>query len=126
MRFAVVAAVLVFLALLVCCVGGPLPACSWPASLDEDAGGACSAGRVLVKCVDKLGDLSVCFTDGDTACPGVDPGANCTTPCNPDEYAVMCLVGGAPPGVPTMSLPSSCRAVVDISMEVGGCCPCGG
>jgi hypothetical protein len=94
---------------------GALPACTWPASLDDAAPPQCSAARAYVACQD--GDL--CMSNDPTTCPGV-PGASCTDMCNANEYAVGCVGPLAPP------LPAECRGV--FSGNGGGavgCCPCG-
>jgi hypothetical protein len=88
-----------------------LPACHWPASLDDAGPGACGVGRAYVKCTypsgvsceagggaSSPGGLTMlCLSDDPTSCAGcvsIAGAATCTDMCAPDEYAVSC---GGPP-----------------------------
>ncbi len=101
---------------------GALPACTWPASLDDAAPRQCSAARAYVAC-QYPGGGSDCMSNDPTACPGA-PGASCTDLCAADEYAVGC--GGVGPA-PSPPIPAGCRSLPSgPGGGTVGCCPCGG
>ncbi len=98
-----------------------LPACSWPASLDDAAPRQCSAARAYVACNLTSGVSEDCMSDDPTTCPDASA-ASCTDLCHADEYAVGC--GGVGPE-PSPPLPSGCRSLpAGPGGGVLGCCPC--
>jgi hypothetical protein len=102
---------------------GALPACTWPASLDDAAPRPCSAARAYVTCQYPGGAGSDCMSNDPTTCPGA-PGASCTDLCHADEYAVGC--GGIGPA-PSPPIPAGCRSLPSgPGGGTTGCCPCGG
>jgi hypothetical protein len=109
-----------------------IPACHWPASLDDAGPGACHASRALISCDGPSGGCE-CASDDVMACPadtacGLSNGyTTCQDECAAGEYAVAC---GGPPrldaGFVDQQPPSGCRAGLP---DPGGvtlyCCPCG-
>jgi hypothetical protein len=109
----------------------PLPACSWPASVDAPDGATlsgCSAGRLLLVCKGSSSGVEVCLSSDPTQCPDSASVAadypTCTEQCADDEYAVGCGATDAP-------TPVGCHALttLDASLPVGfptgfACCPC--
>lgn len=102
---------------------GALPACTWPASLDDAAPRQCSAARAYVACEFTGGGGGTdCMSNDSITCPGAS-GASCTDLCNAKEYAVGC--GGVGPA-PSPPLPAGCRGLPSgPGGGVSGCCPCG-
>jgi hypothetical protein len=108
-----------------------LPACTWPASLDQaDATkGECRAARSLLSCRLTAGATALCLSDDPNdvkRCPDNDVAAQtvaCDSLCAQGEYAVAC--GKAGPST-TPSPPPGCK---DSRVTPGGvvysCCPCG-
>jgi hypothetical protein len=102
---------------------GALPACSWPASLN-DSRTTCSASRAQVSCTYPNGSGCGCTTSGAIECAGCGPnsGATCQDQCAATEYAVAC--GGVGPG-PVPDPPSSCRFTGAVPAGIAYyCCPC--
>ena len=107
----------------------PLPACSWPASLDpaDGATGQCGAARMYLACKGSNGGGEECLSNDPAQCPGPNPIVGttfsaCTDQCDAGEYAVAC---GGPGLGPWPTPPAGCRALP--SGPGGGsvaCCPC--
>jgi hypothetical protein len=105
---------------------GLLPACTWPAALDADAGaGACRPARTLLSC-DGGNVQEDCISNDPAHCPddSATPGVtySCHDTCAPNEYGLVCgSIGGGSSGDP----PAGCH---DPEPTPGGivfyCCPC--
>jgi hypothetical protein len=114
--------------------GAGVPACSWPANLD-DGGAGWSVSRAWLKCAYGP-DTELCSSDNLTTCPPSNAVAGgtataCVDQCATNEYAVG--VGGPPyllpdgaMGVrPSPDLPSTCHSVGALPAGVEYyCCPC--
>jgi hypothetical protein len=118
---------------------GPLPACTWPASLDRPDSSTAGwwVSRTLLVCGDPgSGPTSVCASDGGTGTCGsnVRP---CVTACGENQYLVMeevqMPVFGSPDGgpySPTLTFPRLPPGCTSPSPSVASaeatyyCCPC--
>jgi hypothetical protein len=130
-----------------------LPACQWPASLNDGGRGACSVGRAYVECSypegfscaggpggsgggsSGGGVTQLCISDDPTSCPGcesINGPATCTNKCAPNEYVVSCgglppfPAAGGPPDVVYQQAPAGCVPVIPegTAGNVYSCCPC--
>jgi hypothetical protein len=117
---------------------GPLPACSWPASLDvtDASDGRCVAARALLACTSPNGVGEGCISNDPTQCPGggaglVEPAGStftCQDQCPPDRYAIRCgTVGPGSPGAPEPPPPpDGCNNMEYTPAGIWfACCPCG-
>jgi hypothetical protein len=110
-----------------CPAKDPLPACTWPASLDPtDAGnGQCRAARAFVSCDLSNGGIQGCLSNDPAHCPDQQPGTTqtCHDQCGAHEYGIACGAMGV--GL-TSPPPEGCR---NMNATPGGivfyCCPCG-
>lgn len=108
----------------------PLPACAWPARLDDlDAAvGTCHAARRMLTCELSGGATQGCLSD-DAQCPAEGSGSPvkpCEDVCQPDEYAAACgAIGAIGPSTVQDDPPVGCH---DAMPTPGGvvfyCCPC--
>ena len=119
---------------------GPLPACTWPASVIPPTSGAVgwSLSRTIVKCgpcvTDPMGACEVGPSDNASLCGDAGSCLPCVLACEPDQYGVAIaesgLFGMPEGGVLYPQLPSSCTGTIvntgsnaDVTWT---CCPCSG
>ena len=105
-----------------------LPACTWPAALDDpDAGrGSCHPARALLSCDSTAGVFEECASDNldhcadDSATPAI--AFTCHDRCGLNEYAAVC--GSIGPG-PISDPPAGCHTqLASPGGTVSYCCPC--